>query len=49
MSTPAIEAARPARSWGVVVSLCILAAAALWFIQQAALLQLRKTRRGALH
>jgi uncharacterized membrane protein len=36
MSTPAIAAARPARSWGVVVTLCILAAAALWFIQQAA-------------
>jgi uncharacterized membrane protein len=36
MSTPAIEAARPARSWGVVVTLCILAAGALWFIQQAA-------------
>jgi uncharacterized membrane protein YozB (DUF420 family) len=27
MSTPAIEAARPARPWIVVVSLCVLAAA----------------------
>lgn len=36
MSTPAIEAARPARRWGLVALFCILAAAALWFIQQAA-------------
>jgi uncharacterized membrane protein len=36
MSTPAIEAARPARPWIVVVSLCVLAAGALWYIQLAA-------------
>jgi hypothetical protein len=36
MSTPTIETARPARPWGIAAALCILAAAALWFIQQAA-------------
>jgi uncharacterized membrane protein len=36
MSTPAIETVRPARRWGLVAALCILAAGALWFIQQAA-------------
>jgi len=36
MSTPAIETARPARRWGLVAAFCILAAGALWFIQQAA-------------
>ena len=39
MSTPAMETARrvgPARPWIVAATLCILAAAALWFIQQAA-------------
>lgn len=39
MSTPAIETARqtgPARPWIIVAALCILAAGALWFIQQAA-------------
>ena len=36
MSSPAIETARPARRWGLVAALCILAAGALWFIQQAA-------------
>ena len=35
MSTPAIETARPARRWGLVAAFCILAAGALWFIQQA--------------
>jgi len=35
MSTPAIETVRPARRWGLVTALCILAAGALWFIQQA--------------
>jgi hypothetical protein len=52
MSTPAIETARPARRWGLVAAFCILAAGALWFIQQAArqliepVLQLRRVRRG---
>lgn len=36
MSTPAIETARPARRWGLAAAFCILAAGALWFIQQAA-------------
>jgi uncharacterized membrane protein len=36
MSSPAIETARPARRWGLVAAFCILAAGALWFIQQAA-------------
>jgi uncharacterized membrane protein len=36
MSTPAIETARPARRWGLLAAFCILAAGALWFIQQAA-------------
>ena len=36
MSTPAIETACPARRWGLVAAFCILAAGALWFIQQAA-------------
>jgi uncharacterized membrane protein len=36
MSTQAIETARPARRWGLVAAFCILAAGALWFIQQAA-------------
>lgn len=39
MSTPAIETAssvRTTRPWMIVATLCILAAAALWFIQQSA-------------
>jgi uncharacterized membrane protein len=36
MSTPAIETARPPRRWGLLAAFCILAAGALWFIQQAA-------------
>jgi uncharacterized membrane protein len=39
MSTPAIETTRPirpARPWIIVATLCMLAAGALWFIEQAA-------------